>query len=138
MEFVLIDYSEVYYKTIAKKPMPVKRGGKFIQIINEGNDAEYLAFSPGELSSFHANIVERFCLKGIEGSYTTKKRDRFEIRDPEWIIVGGGMWTISDDERRLDLFDQSKVYGKFDPVGLKKKLLSVETLSGYKIQIDGI
>lgn len=136
--FELIDYSTVFYKTIAKKPMPEKRGGKFIQIRNEEKKTEYLVLSPSELSSFHANIVERFCLlKGIEGVYTTKKMDRYEIQDPEWVIVGGGKWSIDDNEKRLVLFDNSGVYGKFDAKGLRKKILDTGKLPGYEITIIG-
>lgn len=134
--FELIDYSAVFYKTIAKKPMPEKRGGKFIQIRNE--EAEYLVLSPSVLSSFHANIVERFCLlKGIDGSYTTKRKDRFEIHDPEWHIIGGGKWSIDDAEKRLVLSDNSGVYGKFDEKGLRKKILDTGKLIGYEVKIIG-
>ena len=136
--FELIDYSFFYYKTIAKKPIPEKRGGKFIQIRNEERKTEYLVFSPSELSSFHANIVERFCfLKGIEGVYTTKKMDRYEIQDPEWLIIGGGKWSMDDNEKRLVLFDNSGVYGRFDSNGLRKKILDTGKLQGYEVKIIG-
>ncbi|MBI4690037.1 MAG: hypothetical protein HY754_07190 [Nitrospirae bacterium] len=136
--FELIDYSTIFYKTIAKKPMPEKRWGKFIQIKNEGNDTEYLILSPKELSVFHANIVERFCLmKKIAGDYTTRRKDRFEIHDPEWHIVGGGKWAIDDNEKRLVLFDDSGVYGKFDSKGLRKKIMDTDKFLDYEVKIIG-
>lgn len=138
MKLEIIDYSETYYKTIAKKPMTEKRGGKFVQLRNAEKEAEYLVFSPSELSSFHANIIERFCLlKGIDGAYTTVKKDRFEIHDSEWHIVGGGKWTIDDNEKRLILFDNSGVYGKFDSKGLRKKILDSGKLQGYEVKLIG-
>jgi len=135
MKFKIIDYSDIYFKTISKADVPSNRGGKFIQIRNE--DAEYLVLSPEGLSSFHANIVGRFCLlNGIEGKYTTKKMDKYEIHDPEWIIVGGGKWVIGEKEKRFHLFAESLAYGKFDLHGLRKKILSTEKLAGFQVKID--
>jgi len=134
MKFLLFDYSKVYYETISKTTVPSERGGKFIQIRNE--DKEYLVLSPKELSSFHANIVERFCLlKGLEGEYTTKRMDKFEISDPDWDIIGGGKWFVNDKKKWLHLFDVSGVYGKFDHVDLWENLLVSEQFKEYEIRI---
>ena len=94
--------------------------------------------SPAGLSSFHANIAERFCLlQGIEGEYTTKKMDKYEIYDPEWIIIGGGKWVIDEKEKQLYLFAESLTYGKFDSRGLRKKILADGKLAGYEVKISG-
>jgi hypothetical protein len=135
MKFKIIDYSDIYFKTISKTDVPSKRGGNFIQIMDE--DTEYLVLSPAGLSSFHANIAERFCLlKGIEGAYTTKRMDKYEIYDPEWIIIGGGKWVIDEKEKRFHLFAESGTYGKFDSRGLRKKILATERLVGYEVKIS--
>lgn len=135
--FKMIDYSDIYYKSIVKKPMPLNRGGKFVQLRDEDKSIEYVVLSPGELSSFHANIIERFCLTNdIPGSYTTARKDRFEIHDGDWIIVGGGKWTIDMEKKRLVLFDQSGVYGKFDSKNLRAKM-TISKFYGYKIIIHG-
>lgn len=58
--------------------------------------------SPPELSSFHANIVKRFCLtQNVEGRHTTERKDKFEITDPAWTIIGGGKWTINEVARTM-------------------------------------
>lgn len=133
-KFILIDYSEVFFRTISKSHIPSERGGKFIQIRNE--NTEYLVLSPRELSSFHANIIERFCmLNGLTGEYTTKKMDEYDITDPDWIIIGGGKWFFNDHEKWIHLFDKSGVYGKFDHTGLRDKILSSENFKEYDIRI---
>lgn len=38
MSFKFIDYSDTYFTTIAKKPIPSKRSGKFVQIINHSSN----------------------------------------------------------------------------------------------------
>ena len=58
MEMTIIDYSQLYYKIMRKTVVPWQRGGKFVQI-RHGNN-EYLIFSPKGLSSYLADIVERF------------------------------------------------------------------------------
>jgi hypothetical protein len=60
MSFKFVDYSATYFTTIAKKPIPSNRSGKFVQIINRSTSDEYLVLSPKELSVYHANIVEWF------------------------------------------------------------------------------
>lgn len=138
MRFTFIDYSALYFSAVAKQPMPLKRGGKFIQIINHSTSDEYLVLSPRELSVYHANIIERFCaLQGaIQGSYNAKK-DYFEIHDPDWKVIGGGMWAIDDEARTLTLGGESQMYGAFDEVGLKQKIQMDAGLSGYTVFIGG-
>lgn len=136
MTFSLIDYSDVFYRVIKKSTVPKQRGGKFVQIRNDPDRAEYLVLSPGELSSHHANIVERFCIQhDIEGSYNMRK-DYFEVYDPEWTIIGGGKWFMDESKKTLSLFGSSTGYGNFKTKDLKERLLSVDTLSGYIFTIN--
>ena len=60
ISLVFIDYTPLYYATIAKAAMPPVISGKFVQIRNEST--EYLVLSPKEFTKYHANIVERFFL----------------------------------------------------------------------------
>ena len=138
MKFEMIDYSEVYYLTICKEEIPTKRAGKFIQIIDEHTNREFVVLSPKDLSLYHANIVERFCMQNgpIEGEYNVKK-DFFKITDPTWVVVGGGIWTIDSLNKVLNLSGASQGYVKFDPQGLKQKILSLEKMDGYTVRIDG-
>lgn len=134
MEFIFIDYSDIYYKKITKTVIPWQRQGKFVQIRHENN--EYLIFSPKKFSSSHADIVERFCISmKIDGFYN-KKQYKYEIRNPVWTVVGGGKWIINEKDRMLHLFDDSGVYGKFDVTALKERILKLGKMSNYKVQID--
>jgi hypothetical protein len=130
MDFVLIDYSLSFYKKTAKKTMPAGRSGKFVQI--RDLSTEYLVLSNRELSPYHADIAERFFLeRGIGGDYN-RKRDHYLISDPEWEIIGGGMWSV-DSEGLFCLSGRSQAYGRFDPGGLKERLRAA--LDGYRIEV---
>ena len=134
MNVISIDYSEIYYSSVAKTPVPDKRTGKFVQIRH--NDTEYLVFSPKEFAPYHADIVERFCLeKGLHGSYDSRSK-RFDIHDPGWVIVGGGKFEIDKAEKYIRLYDNSMAYGRFDNEGLKEKIFLINGMSDYKVQIE--
>ena len=134
MNLKFIDFSDLYYGTITKKEKPRKRKGKFIQLRNSGT--EYLVLSPINLSPFHANILERFCLtNGIYGRYTNSKMEKFEIDDIEWAVVGGGHWEMDDGKKTLVLSGASYVYGRFAPSRLREKIRTVDSLKDYRITI---
>ena len=134
MPTVLIDYTPVYYTSILHNPVPPIISGKFVQIRNA--QMLYLVVSPQELTRYHANIIERFCMdKGIEGSYDAK-REKFTISDHEWQIIGGGKFERDDNKKAVKLYDNSMAYGKFDATGLKEMLGALPEFSGYSIFIE--
>jgi hypothetical protein len=133
MLFSLVDYSAAYFSGIAKQRVPVKRSGKFVQIINIVFQKEYFVMSPKGLSVYHANIVERFCLENnIVGQYNAKK-DFFRIRDSEWAVAGGGMFEINDKAKIIRVSGASVAYGSFCCDGLKDKLMSSDYLHQYEV-----
>ncbi|MDA8089311.1 MAG: hypothetical protein M0Z61_03680 [Nitrospiraceae bacterium] len=137
MNFFFIDYSDLYFRTIKKIEMPGRRSGKFVQIFDDASGDEYLVLSPKELSVYHANIVERFCaLKGIEGSYNSKK-DFFTLHSGEWAVIGGGLWGIDDTKKIFEFSGASQRYGAFEAAGMKSKLLNSVALTGYSFLING-
>ncbi len=134
MALVFIDYTYLYFSTIAKTEVPPVINGKFVQIRNEST--EYLVFSPKEFTKYHAGIVERFCLdKGIEGGYDSEGK-RYDIFDHAWIVAGGGKYEIDRNKKTIKLYDDSMVYGKFDIQGLREKILSLPDLSVFAVRID--
>jgi hypothetical protein len=134
MPTVLIDYIPFYYTSVAQTAIPPVVSGKFVQIRN-GNTL-YLVLSPKELTKYHGNIVERFCMdKGIEGSYDTK-REKFAILDQAWVIVGGGKFERHGIYKAIKLYDNSKAYGKFDAAGLRELLTTLPEFSGYTFMIE--
>lgn len=136
-EFIILDYCDFYYKTIAKTALPPVRSGKFVQIFSIGtSDTEYLIFSPKPIAPYHADIVERFCLQKEIDGYYDKGRYVYIIHNQNWKVKGGGKWLIDDNVRTLNLFDDSKAYGRFNSKGLQEKILSEGRFSGYVINID--
>ena len=134
MEFILIDYSNVYFEGMAKKSIPENRSGKFVLICSE--DKEFLILSPQELSIYHANIVERFCsLRKIEGAFNLK-RDHFKIFNSNWNVLGGGRWEIKGAKKVIRLFGASKAYGRFDSRGLKEKIRTVKGLVDFRVIVN--
>ena len=115
MRFKVIDYCPDHFEV-----MPKERSGKFIQVM--GNDTEYIIMSPRELSTFHANIAERFFSgMGLSGKYN-HKRDNYTLNHPEWALPGGGHWEIDATLGTLTLSGQSLAYGRFISDGLAKKM----------------
>ncbi|MBI5102937.1 MAG: hypothetical protein HZB33_14040 [Nitrospirae bacterium] len=137
MSFELIDYSTDYYEGTAGEPVPEIRGGKFVQLRDVCNDREFIILSPVKLSTYHADIVERFCgLNKLPGVWNPG-RTNFRIQDPCWSVVGGGRWAIDTVKKTLDLDSSSQAYGRFDSAGLKKRLLSLREMRRYAVRIDG-
>jgi hypothetical protein len=134
MPFILIDYTPLYYASLAGTSVPAVVTGKFVQVRN-GNTL-YLVLSPKEFSKYHANIVERFCMdKGIEGKYDVK-REKFTIMDRSWQIIGGGKFDRDTNKKAIKLYDNSMAYGRFDATGLKEILGVLTEFSGYTISIE--
>ena len=114
--------------------MPEKRTGKFVQM--RRGDTEYIVFSPRGFDSFHANIVERFCVEeGIKGSYDSKRK-RFVIHGSSWVIVGGGKFDVDRAKKSVRLYDNSMAYGRFEKKGLKEKIVQIEEFKGYEVSIE--
>ncbi len=131
---IFVDYTPFYYSSIAKTDIPAITTGKFVQIRNE--NALYVVFSPKELTKYHANIVERFCMdKVIEGSYNAKK-EVYTILDKAWKIVGGGRFERDGNKKAIKLYGDSMAYGKFEKAGIRKSLEALPEFSGYSISVE--
>jgi len=133
-QVTFVDYSEQYYAGMEKTSLPVKMSGKFLQIRNQSR--EYLLFSPKEYAPYHADIVKQFCKeKGLVGSYDGSGK-RFNIHDPAWVVAGGGRFERDATRKWLRLFDDSMAYGKFDPNGLKEKILLIKEFADYEVTVE--
>ena len=131
---IFLDYTPFYYTSLAGTSVPPFTAGKFVQVRN--GDTLYLVLSPKELTKYHANIIERFCMdKGIEGTYDAK-RERFTIHDSAWQVIGGGKFERDGNNEAIRLFDNSMAYGKFDATGLKELILALPEFSGWTVLIE--
>jgi len=134
MSMTFIDYTPFYFTSIAGSAVPSVTVGKFVQIRN--GSTLYLVLSPKELTKYHANIIERFCMdKGIEGSYDAK-REKFFISDQAWQVIGGGKFERDANKKAIKLYDNSMAYGKFDATGLKEMLMTLPEYSSYNVIIE--
>ncbi len=130
MEFRLIDFSPILYR----KSVPAARGGKFLQLVEDG-EIELLILSPYELSKYHAQILERYCmLNDIEGRFV-KKPDYFQVTAADIEIIGGGHWKIDESLRRLVLTGESTMYRRFNPEGLAEKVRALPRYGSYLIVV---
>ncbi len=131
---VIVDYSVIYYRDVAKTDPPAVRKGKFVQLRHD--DTEYLVFSPKEYSPYHSDIIERFCReRSIDGAYKEGKK-RFDIHDSDWVVQGGGKFEIDETKRHIRFYDNSMAYGRFDERGLEEKVLQTDMLKGYRVTIE--
>ena len=131
---IYIDYTPFCYTSLARTSVPPVTAGKFVQIRN--GDTLYLVLSPKELTKYHANIIERFCMdKGIEGSYDAR-REKFTVHDTAWQIVGGGKFERDTNNKAIKLCDNSMAYGKFDATGLREMIAALPELSGWTVVIE--
>lgn len=130
MIFRLIDYSAMLFK----KDVPPVRRGKFLQILDDG-EIELLILSPYELSKYHAQILERYCmLNDLDGCYV-KKPDHFRVTDADIEVIGGGHWKIDESVLHMILNGESTVYGRFNPDGLLKKVRALKQYASYTVVI---
>lgn len=135
MKLTVVDYSEVYFVTLHDGEIPRKRDGKFV-LLDNAND-RYVIFSPRGLSRYHANIVDRFLgLRGIKGRYNAK-RDAFLPESQDWEIVGGGHWTVDEDEGTLRLYGFSQAYGGVDLRELGEHLRAAGGIEGVQRVLAG-
>jgi hypothetical protein len=131
VEFRLIDYSSTWYRD----NVPAVRRGKFLQLVEDG-EIELLILSPYELSKYHAQILERYCmLNDIEGRFV-KKPDLFQVTGANIEVLGGGHWEIDDRVRRLMLNRESTMYGRFDRSGLAAKVRVLHEFSSYTVLVS--
>lgn len=130
----VIDYSEVWFVRIRRGGLPDTRRGKFVQL-RHPEDGEFVVFSPLELSTYHANIVERFLTpRQVAGDYETAERDVWSVYDQAWDIVGGGHFVLDAGAPSLRLYGRSLAYGRFDAEGLVARLSPA--FDGYAIRIE--
>ncbi len=129
---VLVDYNGFFHQR-AEDAVPDRLTGKFVQIRN--GETEYLIFATKDVAPYHADLLEKFCEeRGIPGMYV-KERKRYDIHDPDWVIVGGGKFEIDKGKKSVLLYDDSMAYGRFAQKGLREKIQSTRELAGYTVKI---
>ena len=135
MTFTIVDYRQVYFVVLNNGHIPPRCRGKFVLVSNR--DEQFAVFSPGGMSRFHADIVERFLsLRGVTGQYNAK-RDHYNCNSSEWEIQGGGHWELDEEKGRLLIFGRSQAYGRVDLDELATRLLDAGGVGSCKEIVVG-
>ena len=133
MSLSVVDFSDVYFTILQKGTVPPVRQGKFVVMAHEGK--RWAAFSPRQLSIYHANIVERLLLRhSIRGQYNMKG-DVYDYDAPEWTIEGGGLWRLDGQQGKLELFGRSASYGGVDLEELAGELRQAMAFDGAEVTV---
>lgn len=89
--------------------------GKFLQL--SWRDQGYLVFAAFELYRYHNQILARFALEhGLTHRWVDAQT--LEVNAPQLAVHGGGRFRLNTRQQRLDLWDDSQVYGRFEESGL--------------------
>lgn len=132
----VIDFSDLYFRVMQKEAVPPQREGKFVILSRNGD--RYAAFSPRELTCYHANIVERLLLQhGVRGRYNMKG-DEYYFDSSDWTVEGGGYWRLDQQAGRLELFGRSASYGAVDLEATAAELRQAGAFDGADVVVlDG-
>jgi len=99
------------------------REGKFLHLRWRGR--EHLLFATPEVHRYHNQILGHFAADvGI--GYRWPSRERLEIDDPELEILGGGRFRLFPRQGRIECWDNSQAYGRFDVERLRSALSAAE------------
>ena len=107
--------------------------GKFVQLRINGR--EHLVFAPGEMHRYHNQILARFLKENaVFPRWVTRERLEFDASAVH--VIGGGRFRVSTQAKRLELWDNSQAYGRFDERGLAEKLASSRhAWEGFSVKI---
>jgi hypothetical protein len=129
--FHFLDYSVEFFDQL---PEQHRYRGKFVQL-KHVTDGEFIIFSPLAICSYHAQIVERFCLKR-EPQWEFEmnpKGDDGQCLEEGVSIEGGGFYEIIVEKKRLNLGGASQAYGPYNNYGLDEKLKTLDQFKDYVI-----
>lgn len=101
--------------------------GKFLQFRWQGND--YVLFATRDQHRFHNQILARF-FNDHELPHRWCDDETLEFEIPEFSVLGGGRFRFTREPARLELWDNSQAYGRFNEEGLADRLRASGELFG--------
>jgi hypothetical protein len=131
VEAVVVDLLELIYPEHQSQASEEKLTCKFILIAD--NLQVCFVFGPVTDFPYHANLVERFCIKQGIPSGWVHKPDLHEIYDADYRIKGGGMMQINQSEKTLKIFGASTAYGRYDRHSLDYLVAHHPFFTGYSV-----
>jgi hypothetical protein len=115
-------------------PESTVRNGKFVHIKNHKD--HYLVFAPKVLCKYHSDIVQMFAEDPQFSLSVSKKGQALFFDDHSWLILGGGVMTIDNNDKTIDLAGHSQAYGAFDRQLVSYGIKSTPQLREYDIHMD--
>ncbi|MEA3275142.1 MAG: hypothetical protein U9Q81_07630 [Pseudomonadota bacterium] len=95
--------------------------GKFLQLRLARRD--FLLFAAATEYRYHNQILARFLSEqGIPHRW--EDAENLVVDHPELAVTGGGRFRLDRVRQALRLWDESSVYGRFDPSQLAAQLLA--------------
>lgn len=101
--------------------------GKFLQLRWQGND--YLLFATRDRFRFHNQMLGRF-LANHALPHHWRDEATLEFDLPRLSVVGGGRFRFTREPQRLELWDESQAYGRFEEWGLAESIRASGHLYG--------
>jgi hypothetical protein len=93
--------------------------GKFLQL--SWRHRSYLVFGAFERYRYHNQILARFAEDhGL--TYRWIDARTLEVNSRELQVHGGGRFRLDPRQQRLDLWDNSQLYGRFEDAGLAQSI----------------
>lgn len=115
------------YPSLSQLTDNVTFEGKFIQFRWQGN--EYLLFATRDQHRFHNQMLARFFADhGLPHHWRDDESLAFEL--PEFTVMGGGRFRFTQEPARLELWDNSQAYGRFNEEGLADRVKASDHLFG--------
>ena len=105
------------YPTPMEDDAPLE--GKFLQLRLAARD--YMLFATATECRYHNQILARFLSeKGIPHCW--EGEEKLVVDHPELAVTGGGRFRLDPTRQTLRVWDESGVYGRFDPLRLAAQL----------------
>lgn len=101
--------------------------GKFLQLRWQGND--YLLFATRDRFRFHNQMLGRF-LANHALPHHWRDEATLEFDLPRLSVIGGGRFRFTREPQRLELWDESQAYGRFEEWGLAESIRASGHLYG--------
>jgi hypothetical protein len=109
------------------------RAGKFLQLSIAGEPV--LVFACAEAHQYHSQILSAFvATTGVPHHWEGEAL--LVVDDPTVTVGGGGRFRADPAARILDLWDDSKAYGRFQEEGIAAQVASAaHPWSGFRVRV---
>lgn len=123
----------VFLYAAMDRPVGAHRG-KFVAV--ESPSGLHVLLGPASRFTYHADIVEHFCIIG-DGPANYRwdgAHQRVILPAPNWKVLGGGRYALNPEARHLRVWGESMAYGPTPLPPVARKLRQAQRFSGWEVQ----